>query len=383
MALLFLLLASPSIAEPLPMIVRRQVLPTDSSGILSSTVPTPTTPLSTDSSQTSTTILSDTTEFSTVTPSSSPTDTPTESSTIQSESSITSAAESQTPTPPIPPTFTPPRESKHRDNSGAIAGGVIGGLLAFAVLVGIFFFFARRRRFSPGRTRGFGRGPSFPPSPRLNRPWQSDIYEGSALDSAKPHRLDSINGGDPFRAASLRGADDRLRASKEFAAGTAVSVGGSKRNTRSSSKSNVLNVVPGTAYDLNVFRNKADERGHADPSRSQTSFHSVPGEDSSNPAGANGVTRNHSLKRKPAPTYNEEEESSPPRSPNSSKPPVAGTRMGRVRSHSQASSNSRRGVEISGNGDMELNHKGSGQFYGEKEGPVHYLVPDLPSSNMI
>jgi len=178
----------------------------------------------------------------------------------------------------------------------------------------------------------------------------------------------------------IAGAGDLRRSMNSATGGTAAMPGAvSSRHTRSSSKGTTPNDVLGATYNLEVFRNAAVNE-NTDPSRSQTSLHANTG-DSSGVSGTD-LSRNPSVNRvlrKPAPTYNEEEDAASPLKV--SKPPVAGTGMGRVRSHSHASANSHQSAG-SGGSPSNVSHKSSIKFYGEKEGPVHYLIPDLPSADI-
>ena len=182
----------------------------------------------------------------------------------------------------------------------------------------------------------------------------------------------------------IAGAGD-LRTSMNSATGGTAAVPGavSSRHTRSLSKGTTSNDVLGATYNLEVFRNAALSE-NPDPSRSQTSLHANTGDSSG--VSATDLSRNPSVNRvirKPAPTYNEEEDAAS--ALKVSKPPVAGSSMGRVRSHSHASANSHQSAGSGGsasNVSRELSHKSSIKFYGEKEGPVHYLIPDLPSADI-
>ncbi len=262
---------------------------------------------------------------------------------------------------------------------------MIGGLFALAILM-LIYPFLKRRPTIWGRTRGINDIGRSPPSPRLHHPWQSTSPNGSTFDSLRPRRLRSLNDGEGFPGVESGAVRDTatggdLRAS--INSGTAAVPGGvGSRHGRTSSKGTASNVVPEATYDLEVFRN-AVMGDNMDPSRSQSSFHAdtFVNESSTDP-GTTNVSRNPSVNRvarKPAPTYIEGGSTLPKSAVR--KPPVAGTGMGRVRSRTSGSSR-----PSTGSGDSalsgELSDKGSVKFYGEKEGPVHYLTPDLPLSTI-
>jgi len=264
---------------------------------------------------------------------------------------------------------------------------VIGGLFALAILV-LIYPFLKRRRAIWGRTRGINDIGRSPPSPRLHQPWHSTSPNGSAFDSLRPRRLRSLNDGERFPGGVESGAvrdtatGGDLRASINSAVvGTAAVQGDvGSRHGRTSSKGNASNVVPEATYDLEVFRNVVGD--NMNPSHSQSSLHADTNESTTDPSGTTSVSRNPSINRvarKPAPTYIEGGGTLPKSAVR--KPPVAGTGMGRVRSRTSANSR-----HSAGSGDSvpsgELSDKGSAKFYGEKEGPVHYLTPDLPLSTI-
>jgi len=149
------------------------------------------------------------------------------------------------------------------------------------------------------------------------------------------------------------------------------------KHTRSGSRGTASNAVPEATYDLEVFHNGV-VGDNADLSRSRSSLHADTLVNEDSPGGATTVSRNPSnrVARKPPPAYVEGEDATLPKGA-VSKPPVAGKAMGHVRSYSRT--NSRHSVESGSVDSRELSHKGSTRFYGEKEGPVHYLIPDFPS----
>jgi hypothetical protein len=141
-----------------------------------------------------------------------------------------------------------------------------------------------------------------------------------------------------------------------------------------------------TSYDLSVFNSNASAR-----SNRQSETFPPP-----SPSAAETTTR---VARKPAPKYDtadlENAAISTGKGRRVSKPPVSGLPAGagtRTRRYSSTSTSSKSNggvggelvlpAEISG-----LVHKdstgtlgGAFKFAGEKEGPVHYLIPDLPAS---
>lgn len=156
------------------------------------------------------------------------------------------------------------------------------------------------------------------------------------------------------------------------------------------------------SYDLSVFQSNVGTSSgttqQADPFSSQTSI-SAGG---ANGGGASELVRGSSASRsarKPAPKYDDGSEPSSPSSPvtpRQSKPPVSGVKIARTYSNSSsmraqatANSNAAAAGGTSGRSSFEGPHLarqgsqgtlgGAFKFAGEKEGPVHYLMPDPPA----
>lgn len=189
------------------------------------------------------------------------------------------------------------------------------------------------------------------------------------------------------------------------------------RHRSSVSKGSVSGVGAGeqrSSYDLNILTTTPNRSRQSDP------FTSVPGGSGStgtSPGSASDLTRGPSasrLARKPVPKY--DSDTSPtdtvsPTSPHdranvSSKPPVSG--QSRTRTYSNGShgsysyrlpasssaagaasiapSSSRNSFETAHNVERKDSHStlgGAFKFAGEKEGPIHYLIPDPPPSSSL
>lgn len=343
---------------------------------------------------------------------------PTDSGSASAPASPTSFQPSSTVPPPtsssssLPPVTNPP--SNH---AGAIAGGVIGAL-AFIGLVGFgLMFFLRRRNLHRRGAR------DYPPSPRLKSPWGRSgpgggiPGAGSIRSQNRPQRLGS-QGSIPTAAgmnpsvASRNSAGEYGPTSEQdhYTAAVAAnaarsddaheypsdafdnypvlvsstSPGGGRHRSTGSRTSFPATATSRTSYDLSVFR-EGDSRGSFVPPTSPPSpsvgpytssrySNSDPFASTSNVAATADVERRSSgnkVARKPPPKYTGGDSSS-----SSSKPPTTGPTIGAIRSRSSSTGSNSSGVVI-----PNLNHKGSSgtfKFAGEKEGPVHYLIPDMP-----
>ena len=313
------------------------------------------------------------------------------------------------------PALSTPKPSSKGSNAGAIAGGVVGGLACLGVVVALILFF-RRRGFSASRGHSWASERSHPPSPKLKNPWLSGVGGGT---SNRPQRLHSV-GGESVRSpphsnqghgpAYSDDAHELGTAGYSYHNASASTAGGGPEIIPSSGTgqhrtSTSRTSVPGSransrpSYDLNVFSANTsttprEGSREGDPFGSETSITSpttpVPPSDLTRAPSASRVAR------KPAPKYNDSEPSSPT-TPRESKPPVS--RPPRARTYSNSSSlraaQGATGAAAAGSSSRSsleaahLAHRGSQstlggtfKFAGEKEGPVHFLIPDAPSPAM-
>ena len=303
-----------------------------------------------------------------------------------------------------------PSASSKGSHAGAIAGGVIGGLAGLGVIAALLVLFSRRG-FSGSRRRSRMSGGSHPPSPRLKSPWLSGVSKipraqrlGSVGDvSARTSPPRSNQGHGPAHSDDAHELGATGYSSHDASAST---TGGAADVTstgwRQSSTSIPEDSRPNgrSSHDINASKGGASVQPRngpreSDPFGSETS---ITGQTSSTtPAPSGDLARRPSGSRptrKPAPKYDESEPSTPV-TPRQSKPPVS--RPPRTRTYSNSSSlRAQTGAGTLAGGSSRssleganLAHKssqstlgGAFKFAGEKDGPVHYLIPDAPPSAM-
>jgi len=329
---------------------------------------------------------------------------PTTSNSFSLEATSTSSSTSGSPS-------GSPKPSPKKSNAGAIAGGVLGTLAGLGVIAALILLLRRRGFFD---SRGGSRKPGgpYPPSPRLKNPWVNGIG-GGVSRRQRPQRLESVGGESvqtsPPRSNQGHGFGNNDDAHELGAAGyphrnasaSALVEGAGLTGQTRSSKASVpegSRVNSRTSYDLNVFNSNMNvpPRGEGDPFASETSVAGKTG--STVPSQTGDLARTPSgsrVTRKPAPKYDESDPTTPI-TPRESKPPVS--RPPRTRTYSNSSSGraSATAGAAGGGGSSrsslehpQLSHRssqatlgGTFKFAGEKEGPVHYLMPDAPTPAM-
>ena len=306
-----------------------------------------------------------------------------------------------------------PKPSPKRSNAGAIAGGVLGALAGLGVIAALILLL-RRRGFYDSRGGSRKPGGSYPPSPRLKNPWVNGIG-GGVSRRQRPQRLESVGGESvqpsPPRSNQGHGLGNNDDAHELGAAGYlhrnasgSAPVGGAgvtgQTRTSRASVPEESRVNGRTSYDLNVFNSNVNVPPRGEPKEGDpfASENSTAGKTSSTvPSETGDLARTPSgsrVTRKPAPKYDESDPTTPT-TPRESKPPVS--RPPRTRTYSNSSSlraAATAGAAGGGSSRSSLEHPhlahrssqatlgSTFKFAGEKEGPVHYLMPDAPSPAM-
>ena len=82
-------------------------------------------------------------------------------------------------------------------SGGAIAGAVVGAVAGVVIIIGLIWFFLRRRRQAraqaqpPSSLQEDGRTPS-PMYSKLDNTQPSELHDEPAKESTRPHELDSV-----------------------------------------------------------------------------------------------------------------------------------------------------------------------------------------------